>query len=112
MAVNPYVYKLDLSRLMRIHPVFYVSLLSPISNDPVPGQQQLTPPPVEIESQEECEVETVLDSRKRCNRFEYPVRYTGYDEPLWQPLEELEYLPNLVKEFYERCPNKSKPIMS
>ncbi|KAH0609025.1 uncharacterized protein H6S33_001253 [Morchella sextelata] len=51
--VNPYAYELELPRSMKIHPVFHVSLLSPEANDSLPGQQQLPPPPVEIEGEEE-----------------------------------------------------------
>ncbi|KAH0605094.1 uncharacterized protein H6S33_005076 [Morchella sextelata] len=68
--INPYAYELELPRSMKIHPVFHVSLLSPKANDPLPGQQQLLPPPVEIEGEEEWEVEDILDSRKRRGRCE------------------------------------------
>ncbi|KAH0609980.1 uncharacterized protein H6S33_012526 [Morchella sextelata] len=62
--INPYAYELELPRSMKIHPVFHVSLLSPEANDPLPGQQQLPPPSVEIEGEEEWEVKDILDSRK------------------------------------------------
>ncbi|KAH0602336.1 uncharacterized protein H6S33_009787 [Morchella sextelata] len=51
--INPYAYELELPRSMKIHPVFHGSLLSPEANDPLPGQQQLPPPPVEIEGGQE-----------------------------------------------------------
>ncbi|KAH0612978.1 uncharacterized protein H6S33_009358 [Morchella sextelata] len=107
--VNPYAYELELPRSMKIHPIFHVSLLSPDVNDPLPGQQQLPPPPVEIEGEEEWEVEDILDSRKRRGRFEYLVRYMGYDEASWQPLSDLEHSPDIVKRFHERYPGKPKP---
>jgi hypothetical protein len=94
---------------MKIHPVFHVSLLSLEANDRLPGQQQLPPPPVEIEGEEDWEVEDILDSRKRRGRFEYLVRYTGYDEASWQPLSDLEHSPNIVKRFHKRYPEKPKP---
>ncbi|KAH0610200.1 uncharacterized protein H6S33_011727 [Morchella sextelata] len=107
--VNPYAYELELPRSMKIHPVFHVSLLSPEANDPLPGQQRLPPPPVEIEGEEEWEVEDILDSRKRRGRFEYLVRYMGYDEASWQPLSDLEHSPEIIRRFHERYPEKPKP---
>ncbi|KAH0604613.1 uncharacterized protein H6S33_006281 [Morchella sextelata] len=100
--INPYTYELELPRSMKIHPVFHVLLLSPEANNPLPGQQQLPPPPVEIEGEEEWEVEDILDSRKRRGRFEYLVRYIGYHEASCQPLSDLEHSPDIVKRFHER----------
>lgn len=110
--VSPYAYELDLPRTMKVRPVFHVSLLSPAASDPVPGQQQLPPPPVEIEGQEEWEVEAILDSRKRRGRLEYLVRYQGYPEPSWQPPDGLEHSPDLVKDFHQRYRNKPRPTRS
>ncbi|KAH0610939.1 uncharacterized protein H6S33_011366 [Morchella sextelata] len=87
--INPYSYKLELPQSMKIQP--------------------LPPPPVEIEGEEEWEVEDVLDSRKRRGRFEYLVRYVGYDEASWQPLSDLEHSHDIVKRFHERYPGKPKP---
>ncbi|KAH0606507.1 uncharacterized protein H6S33_003341, partial [Morchella sextelata] len=107
--INPYVYELELPRSMKIHLVFDISLLSSEANDPLPGQQQLAPPLVEIEGEKEWEVEDILDSRKRRGRFEYLVRYVGYDEAYWQLLSDLKHSPDIVKQFHERYPGKPKP---
>jgi hypothetical protein len=87
--VNPYAYELELPRSMKIHPVFHVSF--------------------EIEGDEEWEVEDILDSRKRRGKFEYLVRYMGYDEASWQPLSDLEHSPDIVKRFHKRYSGKPKP---
>lgn len=103
-VVSPYAYELNLPASMKVHPVFHVSLLSPAAEDPVPGQSQPPPPPVEIEGEQEWEVDAVLDSHRRHGKLEYLVRYTGYDEPSWQPPEDLEHSPKLVKDFHDRYP--------
>ncbi|KAH8148282.1 uncharacterized protein LAJ45_07735 [Morchella importuna] len=77
--VNPYAYELELPRSMKIHPVFHVSLLSPEAGNPLPDNNYHHHPS-EIEGEEEWEVEDILDSRKRNGRFEYLVRYVGYDD--------------------------------
>ena len=48
---------------MQIHLVFYVNLLRPAATNPLPGQRQEPPPPVEVEGVEEWEVQDILDSR-------------------------------------------------
>ena len=90
--INASAYEVDLPSSMGIHPVFHVSLLRPAPNDPVPGQSHDPPPPVEIDGEEEYEVEAIVDSRfnRRRKRLEYKVKWTGYDVPTWQPLEDLD----------------------
>jgi hypothetical protein len=43
--VSPYAYELDLPRGLQIHQVHHVSLLDPVSDDPLPGQVVTPPPP-------------------------------------------------------------------
>ncbi|KAI5474168.1 hypothetical protein MNV49_007998, partial [Pseudohyphozyma bogoriensis] len=47
--VSPLAVQLDLPQhLSRIHPVFHVSLLTPIADDRIPGRRQPPPEPVEV----------------------------------------------------------------
>src|SRR5258708_13816342 len=45
-----------------IHPVFHVSQLEPARPNPFPLQQQLLPPPLEVNRETEYEVSEILDS--------------------------------------------------
>jgi hypothetical protein len=60
--IGSHACELELPATMRIHPVFNVNLLYPATNNPVPGQRQPPPPPVEVEGIEQYEVEEVVDS--------------------------------------------------
>jgi len=55
---------------MQVHPVFHVSLLEPAAQDPLPGEQQPLPPPVEIDGEQEWFVDSILDSRMYRRRLQ------------------------------------------
>ena len=63
---------------MKIHPVFYVSLLEPYRESIIPGQLQAPPPPIEIDGEEEFEVSKILNSRINWKKLEYLVHWQGY----------------------------------
>jgi hypothetical protein len=76
-----------------IHPVFHTDLLRLASSDPLPGQESddTQPDPVLIESHEEYEVEEILCARpkKRGKGRQVLVKWAGYHDNTWEPLEEL-----------------------
>jgi hypothetical protein len=59
---------------MDIHPVFHVSLLDPVHQDPLPGQVIPAPEPVIVEGEPEYEVEEVLDSRIFRHQLQYLIK--------------------------------------
>lgn len=113
-VISDTAYKLDLpDHLASIHPVFHVSLLTPASDQPVPGQVQEPPPAVQVEGQELWTVAEVQDSRIRHRRLEYLVLWDGFDQEgdrsTWEPMENLAEAPDVVADFHFRYPNKPKP---
>jgi hypothetical protein len=63
---------------MRIHNVFQVSLLKPVSSDPLPDQHPPLPPPVVVDEEGEYLVEELLDSRVWRRRLEFLVKWLWY----------------------------------
>jgi len=61
--ISSHTYRLELHESIQEHPLFYVSLLEPATQDPLPRQRQVPPPPVEIDGEEEWFVDSILDSR-------------------------------------------------
>ncbi|PRP76471.1 retrotransposable element protein [Planoprotostelium fungivorum] len=70
-----------------------------------PVHQDLpTPPPVIIDSEQEYEVEAILDVQKRYGKTQYLVSWKGYgpEENLWLPEDNLSNSPDLVADFKAR----------
>jgi hypothetical protein len=109
-VISPYAYCLELSEGMRIHPVFHVSLLESAANDPYPGQRQRPPPPVEIDGEPEWYANAILDSRiyGRQQELQYLVKWTGYDQPKWEPATIVKGL-EVIDRFHEQYPDKPGP---
>ena len=95
---------------IKVHPVQPISLLSPVAEDPLPGQIVPPPPPVEVEGEEpEDHVEAVEDSRKFRGTLQYRVRWVGWPSLTWEPC----YFVNTtdaVTQFHRCYPKKSGPM--
>ena len=67
-----------------------------------------------VEEEEEYEVETILDSRKRGRYIEYLVKWKGYSdaENSWEPRRNVRHAEEEVENFHKRYPNKPKPTSS
>lgn len=107
--ISPHAYKLKLPHSMKVHPVFHISLLEPVATDPLPGQVQPPPPPIEVDGQLEYEVDSILDSRRHRRRLEYLVQWSGDFVPTWQPHWDLQNSPRLVRDFHLQYPQKPRP---
>jgi hypothetical protein len=89
-AAGSHAYKLDTPP--GIYPVFHTSLLCPAAQDPLPSQlqQDLEPPAVLVDGQEEWEVEAILRTRKKGRGYQALVKWVGYPQPDWRPLKDIE----------------------
>jgi len=84
--IGPYVVKkmvsenaveLELPASLRIHPVVNVRRIVKYQEQ-VEGQKKILPPPVEVDSEKEYEVEEILDKQERRGKTRYLVKWKGY----------------------------------
>jgi hypothetical protein len=107
--VGKYAYELNLPAMMDVHPVFHVSLLEPVRDDPFPGQAATPPSPIIIEGEPEYEVKEVLDSRMLRHQLQYLIKWRGWDILIWEYAIGVNKL-RAIEEFHTRYPNKPGPL--
>ena len=71
------VMELELLMLLRIHPVVNGRRIGKYQEQ-VEGQKRILPPPVEVDSEKEYEVEEILDRQERKGKTKYLVKWKGY----------------------------------
>jgi hypothetical protein len=116
--ISSHVYKLQLPKTMKIHPVFHVILLTPYRKDPI-IERHLPPPPDPevVDGTPQWEVEEILDSRIRRGgrwvKFEYLVHWKDYpmEERSWEPADTItEDVPDLVAKFHREHPSAPRRV--
>ncbi|MBW0496652.1 hypothetical protein O181_036367 [Austropuccinia psidii MF-1] len=110
-------YHIKLLQLWKsVHPVFHVSLLEPVKQSTIPSLNQLPPPPVIMEEQEEWEVGQFLDSKLKRGKLQYLVEWERFSEELerttGEPASNLTNSTGLVNDFHSLYPHKPSPITS
>jgi hypothetical protein len=113
--LSSHAYRLTLPSHMRIHNVFHISLLEPVTENTIPNRQIEPPPPIEVESELEYEVSQILDSKidkRKKEKLWYLVEWEGYEgaeKQTWQPASDLENCQEYVDEFHGKFPSKPGP---
>ena len=110
--VGASAYRLNIPKTWKqVHPVFNVSMLKP-AHDPIFDSQKKPPPPspVIIEEEEEYEVDEILDSRIHRGKLQFLVKWTGYNEPSWQPESDVKNAKDAVTEFYRLHPGAPRHL--
>ena len=64
-------------------------------------KRDVTPPPDLIEGEEQYEVETIIQHRRKGNRYEYLIKWKGYgsNENTWEPEVNLSNSEEILKEY-------------
>ncbi|MBW0553607.1 hypothetical protein O181_093322 [Austropuccinia psidii MF-1] len=117
MKVSTHAYHLKLpSQWKSIHPVFHISLLEPVKTSTIPNQHKEPPPPIIMEEEEEWEVSQILDSKLERVKLWYLVEWKGFSQDsersTWEPTENLNNCPELIKDFPSLYPDNPGPNSS
>jgi transposase InsO family protein len=112
--ISAHAFELKLPATMQVHPVFHVSLLRPAATDPLPGQHLGPPPPIVVDGFNEWEIDELLDCKiERRGRgkpsLKYLVKWSGYNDPTWEPERYIAHVKDLLRQFHQRYPDKPAP---
>jgi transposase InsO family protein len=105
-------YKVQLPHTMKIHNVFSPEKLLKAAMNPLPGQINIPPPPLQVTEDEEWEVEHLLAVRLLHGKLEYRAQWLGFDVDLdWYPASNFKYAPDKLREFHLANPARDGPLM-
>jgi len=109
--ISPNAVKLKLPASFKIHDVINISRIHPY-HPPAAGQSTIPPEPVVIEGTPEYEVEEITDSRLKCGKLEFLVKWSGYtdDYNTWEPEANCTNSHNIINEFYKSNPSASRKL--
>lgn len=101
--VSSVAYRLKLPRRMRVHPVFHVSLLREVKEDPERPLKLNQPGPVE-ELQDGGQyyvVEDIVGKRVVKGKIQYRIKWKDWPswENTWEPVSNLKNVPELVQAY-------------
>src|SRR5258707_3379890 len=104
--ISPVAYKLRLPPSMKIHDVFHIDLLLPYKETEAYGTPFTCPPPI-IDSEEEYEIEAILNARRhrRGRQLQYLVHWKGYPhlDDSWVHHKDL-HAPDILHEYMTSHP--------
>ncbi|QRV77894.1 Retrotransposable element Tf2 protein [Ceratobasidium sp. AG-Ba] len=110
--ISSHAYRLDLPKTIRVHNVFHINLLSPVTEDKDFHRKQVKPPPIITEEgEEEYEVDHVVNWEWRNGRLYYQIRWKGYDpiEDTMERAEKFAEMHDLLADLRKRLPGAPMP---
>ncbi|QRW12539.1 Transposon Ty3-G Gag-Pol polyprotein [Ceratobasidium sp. AG-Ba] len=110
--ISSHAYRLDLPKTIRVHNVFHINLLSPVTEDKDFHRKQVKPPPIITEEgEEEYEVDHVVNLEWRNGRLYYQIRWKGYDpiEDTMERAKKFAEMHDLLADLRKRLPGAPMP---
>lgn len=107
-----YSYVLDLPSSYTMSNLFHADRLRKASNNPLPQQYQVPPPPEDINGEPEFEVDHIQRSRLfgKTNMLQYQVAWRGCDpDESWYPARNFKNAPIALENFHQLHPNAPGP---
>jgi len=103
--------KLKLPASFKIHDVINVSRICPYRS-PATGQSTIPPEPIVIEGTPKYEVEEITDSRLKCGKLEFLVKWSSYtdDYNTWEPEANCTNSHDIINEFYKSNPSALRKL--
>jgi hypothetical protein len=105
-------YRLELPDTICIYDVFPADKLHKAADDPLPGQYNEPPLPINITGDDEYEVDKVFVCRKCYRSLEYRVSWLNYDADLaWYKVSDLKTAPHKLRNFHLENPTQLEPLV-
>jgi hypothetical protein len=103
-------FKLDLPPSIKVHPVFHANKLRKHPDNPLRGQLDPEPKPLNVYGDDEYKVEEILSTRLVYGLLRYKVKWQGLDDdPAEYSPKDLRHAPLALRTFYERYPRQPGP---
>ena len=94
----------------RVYNTFHVKLLLKDPNNPLPGQSNPEPAPVDIDGKKEWEVDYIIALRLYHQALEYRAQWTDVEnDPAWYPADFFRNAPRKIREFHNANPDMPRP---
>jgi len=101
-VLGPVTYKLQLPVQWKIHNVIHGNRLTPYRETDVHRKNFPEPPPDLINGEEEYEVDSIKDHKKRGRNYQYLVVWKGYSDETWEPESNLKNAPEILQSYKRR----------
>jgi hypothetical protein len=110
LAKEGHSYRVELPASMKIHPVFPAESLRRDPNDPLPGQANAPPPPVNVTANDEYKVQEIIAVKLIRGKLTYRAKWTSADkDPEFYLASDFKYSPHLLKRFHLANPTLPGP---
>ena len=108
--ISSVAYRLELPPTWKIHYVFHVANLKRFRKSEEFNREDVPPPPIIVEGEEEYEVDSILRHKGQGARRLYLVVWKGYPitEASWEPESNLRNASRLLEEYLRRFANDQR----